>query len=54
VRDNGKGFDLVAMNDSDRRGVVHSIRKRMDDVGGRSEIVSTPTEGTEVRLWSHQ
>lgn len=54
VRDNGKGFDAVAMKDSDRRGVVHSIRKRMHDVGGRSEIVSTPTEGTEVRLWSHQ
>jgi signal transduction histidine kinase len=53
VRDNGKGFDAVAMHDG-RRGVVHSIHKRMDDVGGRSEIVSTPTEGTEVRLWSHQ
>ena len=54
VRDNGKGFDLAAMNDFDRRGVLHSIHKRMNDVGGRSEIVSTPTEGTEVRLWSHQ
>lgn len=54
VRDNGKGFDLKSLHDSGRRGVVHSIRKRMDDVGGRSEIVSTPNEGTEVRLWSHQ
>ena len=54
VRDDGKGFDLATMSDSGRRGVLHSIRKRMDDVGGRSEIVSTPTEGTEVRLWSHQ
>jgi signal transduction histidine kinase len=53
VRDNGKGFDVAATHDG-RRGVVHSIRKRMDDVGGRAEIVSTPTEGTEVRLWSHQ
>ena len=54
VRDNGKGFDLTSLPASGRRGVVHSIRKRMDDVGGRSEIVSTPNEGTEVRLWSHQ
>jgi signal transduction histidine kinase len=54
VRDNGKGFNPATSNDSGRRGVAHSIHKRMDDVGGRSEIVSTPTEGTEVRLWSHQ
>lgn len=52
VRDNGCGFDVVSAGLSARRGLGHSIRKRMEDVGGRSEIVSAPNEGTEVRLWS--
>ena len=37
---------------NNRRGIAHSIVSRMTDVGGRAEIVSTHTSGTEVRLWS--
>ena len=33
-------------------GVDDSIVGRIHDVGGRSEIVSAPGTGTEVRLWS--
>jgi hypothetical protein len=50
IRDDGKGFEVSAI--SDRRGIEHSIRRRMQEVGGRVEIVSEPNKGTEVRLWS--
>lgn len=50
VRDDGRGFD--AAEPTDRLGVEHSIRRRMSDAGGRSEIVSELTKGTEVRLWT--
>ncbi len=50
VRDDGVGFD------PDRRpagaGLQRSIRDRMRDAGGRSEITSDEGEGTEVRLWT--
>jgi signal transduction histidine kinase len=50
VRDDGAGFDV----DHTRlgHGVTESIVARVRDVGGRSEIVSSPGDGTEVRLWS--
>jgi signal transduction histidine kinase len=49
VRDRGAGFvaDAVA---ADRRGIAHSIRERMERVGGSARIVSAPGEGTEVEL----
>ena len=50
VRDDGCGFDPDSP--TDRRGVEHSIRRRMADAGGRVEIVSAPGAGTEVRIWS--
>lgn len=50
VRDDGHGFDVRGV--SAGRGIEHSIRRRMEEIGGRVEIVSTPTTGTEVRLWS--
>jgi signal transduction histidine kinase len=34
----------------DRRGIAHSIRERMERVGGTARITSTPGEGTEVEL----
>jgi signal transduction histidine kinase len=49
VRDRGVGFDLGAVEPS-RHGVRGSIIGRMERHGGRAEIVSTPGEGTEVRL----
>ncbi len=50
VRDDGCGFDPASS--SDGQGLEGSIRGRMSTVGGRSEIVSTPGGGTEVRVWT--
>ena len=33
-------------------GLAESITARMDSIGGRAEVHSTPGAGTEVRLWS--
>jgi signal transduction histidine kinase len=49
VRDDGAGFDTALIQPG--RGVAESITARMADVGGRSEVVSTPHSGTEVRIW---
>ena len=49
VRDRGVGFDPEAV-DGDSRGIRDSIRGRIDRVGGRCEINSSPGDGTEVRL----
>jgi signal transduction histidine kinase/phage shock protein PspC (stress-responsive transcriptional regulator) len=49
VRDQGKGFDPETVPD-DRRGIADSIRGRLQRYGGTAEIVSSPGEGTEVRL----
>jgi signal transduction histidine kinase len=49
VRDRGVGFDPQAVDPS-RHGVRGSIIGRMERHGGRAEIISTPGEGTEVRL----
>ena len=49
VRDRGAGFDPAAVP-ADRRGIAHSIRGRMERVGGTAHIVSSPGEGTEVEL----
>jgi signal transduction histidine kinase/phage shock protein PspC (stress-responsive transcriptional regulator) len=49
VRDRGSGFDLAEVP-QDRLGVRHSIVDRMRRHGGSAEIVSTPGQGTEVRL----
>jgi signal transduction histidine kinase len=50
VRDDGTGFDIDSVTRGE--GLTRSIEQRMHDIGGRAEIVSTPNEGTEVRLWS--
>ena len=47
VRDRGRGFDPSAVN-GDRRGITHSIVRRMVRHGGRAEVHSAPGEGTEV------
>ena len=49
VRDRGAGFDPEAVPD-DRRGIAHSIRERMERVGGTATVVSSAGEGTEVEL----
>ena len=51
IRDDGCGF-VPAAGRAAGRGLVRSIEERLSLVGGRSEIVSAPGEGTEVRLWA--
>lgn len=49
VTDHGKGFDPTSIAD-DRKGIVASIRGRVEKAGGTVEVVSQPGEGTEVIL----
>lgn len=49
VKDDGVGFVPAAA--SERLGIPQSIRGRVEQAGGRAEIVSAPGFGTEVRLW---
>jgi len=49
VRDRGAGFE-VSQIPSDRRGIVQSIRGRMERHGGKAVVRSKPGEGTEVEL----
>ena len=49
VRDRGVGFDVEDIP-ADRHGIRDSIRARVEGVGGRVRISSTPGEGTEVEL----
>ena len=49
VRDRGSGFDPDAVPE-DRRGIRESIRGRLERAGGSASVVSTPGEGTEVKL----
>lgn len=47
VRDRGKGFDPALVAPGHGLG---SLRDRLDRLGGRVEVVSTPGDGTEVEL----
>ena len=49
VRDRGPGFDLAAVP-GDRRGIRESIVGRLERHGGRAEIRTGPSTGTEVEL----
>jgi len=49
VRDRGRGFDPDRVPD-DRHGLRHSIIDRMERHRGTGTVLSTPGEGTEVRL----
>ena len=49
IRARGSGFDRAAVP-RDRRGIVESIEGRLERIGGRATIASTPGEGTEVEL----
>lgn len=48
VRDEGRGFDPGDV--SEGHGLEHSVRRRVQDVGGDVSIKSTSGEGTEVRV----
>lgn len=49
VRDRGKGF-LTDATPNGRRGIVDSIKGRMERNGGSATITTTPGEGCEVQL----
>lgn len=49
VKDDGRGFEPAGAQP--RVGLSRSIRGRMEEIGGRAEIVSKPGSGAEVRLW---
>jgi signal transduction histidine kinase len=51
VRDNGRGFDYELSNngDSGHFGLV-SMRERAEAMGGKFEIISSPNDGTEVKV----
>jgi signal transduction histidine kinase len=54
VRDDGPGIPegrLEEARGAGRLGVAHSIQSRVQDVGGRVEVVSIPGQGTEVEMW---
>ena len=52
VKDDGSGFDPETV--TERMGLAGSVRGRMEEAGGRAQVVSRPGEGTEVRLWLPQ
>jgi signal transduction histidine kinase len=49
VRDRGAGFDPEAVP-GDRRGLRDSVTGRLERLGGKAVIRSSPGEGTEVEL----
>ncbi len=49
VKDNGSGFDPATVTRG--QGLDQSIRKRLEELGGRVEIDGRPGRGAEIRLW---
>lgn len=49
VSDRGQGFDPSAA--SHGLGIAHSIRSRLDEVEGGTEVASRPGTGTTVTMW---
>ncbi|QWF79356.1 sensor histidine kinase [Amycolatopsis sp. CA-230715] len=49
IRDRGTGFDPAAIPEH-RRGIRHSVQRRMTRAGGSAEVRSAPGEGTSVLL----
>jgi len=49
VRDNGTGFEPADARSGS--GLQHSIRNRIEEIGGRVEIDTKVGRGTEVRMW---
>ncbi len=50
VTDQGRGFDVSATNRHRSAFGLFSIRERMRQLGGSVEVVTTPGQGTKVRL----
>lgn len=50
VRDNGIGFDVNQARQG--HGISESIFARIEAIGGKVSIISAPSHGTEVSLWT--
>ncbi len=50
VRDEGRGFDVVALSNAEGGFGLASVRERLEGVGGCLAIESAPGEGTSVTL----
>jgi len=50
ISDNGKGFDPATINASGGMGLTN-MRERMETLGGRLEIDSSPEKGTTIRVY---
>jgi len=48
IDDNGRGFSQDSI-DSYGNG-LKNMKKRMDDIGGRLTLTSSPPEGTRIKL----
>jgi signal transduction histidine kinase len=54
VRDNGQGFDPAAVVTRSRRGNgLKNMQQRMEQIGARCDLQSTPGAGTEVKFLVH-
>jgi signal transduction histidine kinase len=52
IRDDGKGFDPASVPERAGRGNgLKNMRQRLEKMGGRCEIHSTPGAGTEIRFF---
>ncbi len=47
VRDDGLGFDIASVTRSGLRG----LHDRIEALGGRVDVASTPTHGTTISAW---
>jgi signal transduction histidine kinase len=53
ISDNGRGFDPAALPSETTRNGLTNMRQRAESIGGQLEIVSSPGQGTLVRLKSN-
>ncbi|MGH9222334.1 MAG: sensor histidine kinase [Acidimicrobiales bacterium] len=49
IKDDGAGFDPSATTEG--VGLTKSVRARIEEVGGRVEVLSSPGDGAEVCMW---
>jgi signal transduction histidine kinase len=51
IEDKGRGFDPAILSDDTSRFGVRTMRERVERVGGRFQIESSPGSGTTVRIY---
>ena len=51
IEDKGRGFDPAILTDETPRFGVRTMRERVERVGGRFQIESSPGQGTTVRIY---